>query len=477
MAVKPPVGVQLASPTVRPVSASATAPQATYASLDVGKSGGVIPMVEFVDAPVAPLNLDQAIETAWRMNPRLAAMRERIAEAEGGRTVARADLFPDAKGSFRHLQGTPGDHPFVVPTMPNYLGVIAPGVISDRFERAELSVQWIMWDFGRLGGKIGQASAEVEIARLQFQRAQQSVAFDVTAAYFSVLRSQADTRIAEEAVARADSMLRDARNYFRRGTGIRNDVLRADVLLAETRLNLVKARTGVAAAVATLNQSMGINVSCPTRVVDQVDEPPFRLSLPECLQLAADNRDEFRVVLSAIRSSRLGMDVAQAEFMPRVLVAGTALSQNAHNFGNETLVAGGVNLELTLFEGGRRIGKMREAEAGVRDKVAQGKEICDRIAYEVNLAFLEIQDARQRIDLTRTTVAQANENLRVVRSLLEKGDATPTELVDAVLSITRAQQNYASALYDYKTSLARLTYATGLPNTPGLSASLFVAAL
>ena len=78
-------------------------------------------------------------------------------------------------------------------------------------------------------------------------------------------------------------------------------------------------------------------------------------------------------------------------------------------------------------------------------------------------AFLLIEDARQRIALSRTAVAAASENLRVVRNLAEKGDATPTEVVDGELAMIRAQQDYFTALYDYQTALARMAYAAGMP--------------
>ncbi|MBX3413984.1 MAG: TolC family protein [Pirellulales bacterium] len=425
-------------------------------------------------APAGPLTLEMAIDLATQYSPRLGVMRARIAAAEGGREVAMADFFPEAMGTLRHIEGDPGSHPFVLPTMTTEVGGFAPSGASDRFDRAELGVQWILYDFGRTSGRVGQARTAVEIARLQLDRARESVTFDVTKAYFSVLQAQANTRIAEEGVALASSTLRDARNYFRRGAMIRNDVLRADVLLAEMQLNLVRAQTERGAAVAALNQAIGTNVSCPTTVVDRTEEPAFRLPLADCLQLAADNRDEFRVAINEIRGTNYGIGVAKAEFMPRILVGGVALQQDADGLPHDkTSAIGGVSLELALFEGGRRIGKLRTAQAEMRGAIALGREICDRIAYEVNLAYLAIQDARQRVELSRTTVAQASENLRVVQRLLEHGDATPTELVDAVLTMTRAKQNYATALYDYQTSLARLAFATGLPNTPGLSASLF----
>src|SRR5581483_2441962 len=133
------------------------------------------------------------------------------------------------------------------------------------------------------------------------------------------------------------------------------------------------------------------------------------------------------------------------------------------------LTTAGLNIELGLFEGGRRLGRLRTAEADVRLALAQGKEICDRIAYEVSVAYFAIDDARQRIELARTAMMQATENLRVVRNLIERGDATPTDVVDGELALTRAQQNYYTALYDYQTALARLAYAVGAPVPDGMA--------
>jgi len=69
------------------------------------------------------------------------------------------------------------------------------------------------------------------------------VAYNVALHYFGVLRAEADLRVAEEAVRRAEVDLRDAKNFLRRGTGIRNEVLRAEVFLAESKLELIKTRT------------------------------------------------------------------------------------------------------------------------------------------------------------------------------------------------------------------------------------------
>ncbi len=157
--------------------------------------------------------------------------------------------------------------------------------------------------------------------------------------------------------------------------------------------------------------------------------------------------------------------------MPKIYAGGVGLHLDSNELRNANLAAVGLNIEMPLFQGGRRIGKVQIAESETRAAVAHGKEICDKIAFEVQTAYLLIDDARQRIDLARTAVAGATENLRVVRGLFAKGDATPTDVVDGELALTRAQQDYYTAQYDYQTALARLAYAVGLPVLSDLSAT------
>jgi outer membrane protein len=418
------------------------------------------------------LSLEQAIELALASNPTLEVFDERVAAAEGGQTASFASFLPESRLLYRHIESSPGTETFALPTMPtNLVGNIAFGGQSDRFDLTELHLQWTLCDFGRRAGRYGQAKVAVQIARLQYQRARQTVAFNVAARYFAVLQAQATMQVAEEAVRRAEVDLRDARNFLRRGTKIRSDVLRAEVFLAESKLALIKARTARGVAVAGLNQAIGINVSDATAIVDRPSAPPFALALDRCLQLAVANRQEFGVVLDTIRSARLGVDVARADFMPKVLVGGVAANEDSNPHEHADVVSGGLSIELTLFEGGRRVGHVRTAEAEARGATAQGKEVCDRISYEVNVAYLSIAEARESIAQASAAISAATENLRVVRGQVGQGDVSPTDVVDAEWALTRAQQSYYIALYDYQIALVQLAYADGLPILSNLTGS------
>lgn len=60
--------------------------------------------------------------------------------------------------------------------------------IQTGYELAELKLQWLICDFGRRSGLYHQAGLGVEIAQLQSDRAYQTVASEVSTAYYQVLR-------------------------------------------------------------------------------------------------------------------------------------------------------------------------------------------------------------------------------------------------------------------------------------------------
>jgi outer membrane protein len=410
------------------------------------------------------LTLAAAIDLAYRANPMLQAARANIDLAKAGKEIAFAGFLPQVDLGFRNIVGTTDPSGYVLPTMATDIGNVAYGGAAEQFRTAELRAQWTLWDFGRTTSRFGQSIIMEEIAGLQYVRSQQTIGFDVATAYFEALQARASADIAEEAVRRAKSVLRDAKNYLHRGTNIRNDVLRAEVFVKEMDLAVVKARTAEGIALAKLNRAIGINPSETTQVVELADAPPFEQPLAECLQMAVENRREFGVVERGIAKAKLGENIAESQFMPRVVVGGLGSVQQMEQpdrFAQHA--SAGLGIELGLYQGGKRIGEMRESKAEVCLAIARGKEVCDQIAYEVKVAYLTIDDARERIKVSRAAVAQASENIRVVRSLFDHGDAIATDVIEAELTMTRAQQGYLIALYDYQTALARLAYALGLP--------------
>jgi outer membrane protein TolC len=403
--------------------------------------------------------LETAIGFALENNPRLRVARAAIEEARGNRQAAFAPFLPTATfygTAFWGNNPTTPSSGFALP-LPEFSD--APGY--QTYQVAELYLQWTIWDFGRRQGRYEQAGLRLDIAGLQAYRTDQTVAFDVAVAYYRVLFTQATRKVAEQAVREAESILQLTRNLYNGGVVTKDSLLRAEVQLSQDRQFLVAARSAESVALAGLNFAMGRNVSAAIDVAEVGDEAPFALSLAEGLQLAVDNRREFQVARKAIEFALQGQRVARAEFAPKVYAQGVASEEGGHQTLTGPTETGAIIFAWRLFDGGARLGNARTATAEVGSAVGQAQLVADTIAYEVNQAYYAVDDARQRIVLARTSIAQAEENLRLVINKYKAGDATPTDVVDAETASTRAQQSYYTALYDYLTAIARLEYAMG----------------
>ncbi len=155
------------------------------------------------------------------------------------------------------------------------------------YAQTKLGLEWILYDFGRTGGRCRQAVARERIAELQGVRADQTVAFDVAAAYLDVLLARASRRVQEEAIRCAEAILADTRTRREAGVVLREDVLRADVQLSESREALVLALEAEFDAVARLNNAMGRNAGLPLEVIDLEAQPPLPRALAHFLEQAA----------------------------------------------------------------------------------------------------------------------------------------------------------------------------------------------
>jgi outer membrane protein TolC len=426
-----------------------------------------------------PLTLAGAIDLAYRSQPRLRAQLETIAQARGAQQIAFSAFLPVVAGRYdvggfslgagglAAQVGKPQNFNF----LPG-IGAVPIGLnLGTTFELAELNVQWLLLDFGRRLGVYEQAKLSLDIAGLQTERAHQTVANEVAVAYYNVLRSQALRRTAQDALRRAEEELADARKREREGVIEREVVLRAEVQTAEYRQEFHAATEAEFVALAGLNLAIGLKCNVPLRVVEPTNVPPLTTSLADCLQTAIQQRREFYVVQRTVEIATAGGRVARAQFAPKVVADGTLLDlQQQQMNGHVDLRLGFIRLEWVLFDGGRKIAATRVADSQVRQAMAQAESITDQIAFQVNEAYRNAVTAWVGIDDSRPAVDQAGENYRLVQLRLREGAATPTEIADAQASLTRAQQNYLNARYNYLIAMDRLEYAMGVGQTPMIQA-------
>jgi outer membrane protein TolC len=420
-------------------------------------------VVAATDGSEAPqvFSLREAIDFGLENNPRLAAALAAIERARGQENVAFSPFLPEI--DFLTHEGVTS--PALGPASAGATGIIVPTATATHgYAQAELQLQWTLYDFGRTGGRYHQAQARERIAELQSTRARQTVGFDVASAYLLALRAGATRRIQEEAIRRAEATLRDTRSRRAAGVLEKDDVLRAQVQLAAAEEDVDLARQSELTAIAQLNNAMGRNASLPLVLVAWKFEPPLNLSLVQCLEIAATQRAEIGIAREAVAAAQFGRESVEGEFLPKVYTLASVGAVGGSSIVSGAQEGAGLHIDLPLYTGGRRHGELRAADAEIRQSLADARTILDEVTLQVTLAHLAATTARRRIERDFPAIVEASENLRLVRNRYRNGHATPTDIVDAEVTLTRAQQRLISANYEYLGALVGLDYA--LENPP-----------
>src|SRR5262245_44063505 len=433
------------------------------------------PAAEPLEGPDAqPMTVLDAVALAFQRQPRLRVFLEGIQQASAQSDIAFAPFLPAVAtgysvGAFDlNVGGAP------VPLGPSQgFTVVPPGFalpvglnVTSGYELADLRLQWLICDFGRRMGRYNQSKLAVDLHALQTDRAYQTVANEVEVAYYNVLRTQALQRVAQESVVRDQDELEVAEKLAKGGVIEREKVLRAEVKLAESNRLKDLSEEAVGVASAALNLAIGLQPNESVAVMEPADLPTFSLSLPDCLQIAINQRREFQVARRSIQIVQEGTRVAHADFAPRIVGGGELLDlQQSAPRGHADIALGFIKLEWNVFEGGKRVGEKRIASSKVREAMAQAESIADTIAFQVNEAYRRLITSRRGIERARPAVDQATENYRLVRARAASGDATPSEITDAETALTRAQQNYLNSTYDFLSAFAKLDYAMGTTPT------------
>ena len=428
-------------------------------------SPAVPPPVDSEPPPPADvLPLPEAIAYGLRHNPRLAQVQAQVAASREGVRIAFAPFLPGI--NFNSVFAA-----YNLPILPGGAFVAASlnrGTFA--YSLAEFNVQYTLIDFGRRTGNYQQAKGRASIEGLLYDRARQTVAFDVTTAYFTLLQAKAQVYVLEEAARRAGEFNRDANSRREGGTIDPESVLRSDVDVSRAGEELVAGRQGVLDADALLNQALGRACATPVGVVDVRRRPDFCDSREACLRRAAEIRPEIETARVETDVAVSGVRIARGAALPKIYVNASLIQADLEGVLDRLVEGIGINVDQTLFAGGARVAAIRQARAQVQAAAAGLRVILDNVSTEVNLAYNAIATDRERIRLSATAARQARENLRVVVVRFNNGDAIPTEVIDAQTALTSAEVRYYNAAYGYLANLARLNYAQGADLDPLVAA-------
>jgi len=305
----------------------------------------------------------------------------------------------------------------------------------------------------------------VDISKTNVESAKRDIAFQVRTGYFTILRTLKLRDVAEQTVKQFNAQLEVAKAFFDVGIVAKNDVLQAEVSVANSRQTLVRAENDLAVAKSSFNTLLRRDVNIPFTVVDILEYKAFALSFEESLQEALRQRQEIKNAELAIRQAQENVKIARSGFFPTVSISG-----NYNRFSEGVALSGDITSDrltfqtlatFTLWNWGNTAYKVGESKVQVSQAQDVKGEILDSITLEVKQGYLNMLTAEKNIFTAQKAVEQAEENLRMNEERYKYQVATATDVLIAVTLLEQTRTNYYSALADFNIAKAQLERAMG----------------
>ena len=409
-------------------------------------------MVMFPSAGHA-LTLEEGLQIVAATGRDVKIARSDEDAARSAVSLARSPWLPsvDLYGNETWLQYQPQVKfgPNVVPTS------------QDRYLTYGVRATQLLYDFGKTSSFIDAATFGLQSKEIETLRAKNRSALEFIIAYLDLLESEKLLQVAAEEVKQYEAHKRDAEVRYDAGVVTKNDVLQADVTLADSRQRYLTAENLRSIRASRVNSLLLRPLNGAMEPEEIRKSPSSGISLEAAWTAAEVESPEIRVIDASIRSKEESIKSTQAEYLPSFyLSGGYEYLENQYMVNQYTwsLIAG---VNINLSSGGASSAKIHIGKSELASLRITRDKIVDAVRLDVQEAYLNLQTSAQKIEVTKTAVAQAEENLRLQRLRYQEGAGTAIELLDAVTLLSAARTNTWSAQYGFERAEAGLLYSMG----------------
>jgi outer membrane protein len=422
--------------------------------------------VGFSDEGSKPLTIEECLQLALKNSALLDAAREGVREAHARKNEAFSGFLPRLSTSYGYTRlNTPPsfNFPGIPPLIPSSTMITGT---EDNYNWA-LEIRQPLFAGGGIvaGYEIGRIGEE--LARTSEATVKLETIKEVKTAYFRILKAEKMLDVAKQTVEGLRSHRDQAQIFYNLGLIPRNDVLTAEVELANGSQLLLKAQNSVELSKASLNILLRREINAPLRVEDILKYLPFDKSWDDCLKITLENRTEIKAYDLQIAQTQYIVKQAKSEYFPTV-----NFLANYSRFGDGPDVSGSAyksqeSWYMTLianwniWDGGRTKNRLEASMSREKQAVYTSLTVRDRIILELKNAYLLVKEAEKQISTSKEAVGQAEENMRITKERYREQVARATDVIDAQTILTRAQSEYFNALGDYHLNLAELDRVTG----------------
>ena len=407
------------------------------------------------------LTLHDAINRALQYNLGTIESGENATIARGQRLLALSNLLPQVSAGVNENVNQTSVAELGIKNVPQIPRVIGPF----SYSTVDASVSATLFNFSSIQRFRAARTAE-DAAKLSYQDTLDAVTLVVGNSYLQVIEAGSRIEAQKAQLRNAKALYDQALDSFQAGTAPKIDVTRTEVQLHTEQYNLSVARNNFDIVKLNLARAIGLPLGQQFDLADQLPysdiNPP---TVDDALKQAYNSRSDFRSVLNSQKAAERELSAAKGERYPVIAMNGDYSdvgSTFGHSNGNFSVDAG---VRVPLFTGGRIKGDITEAEASLRQRKAEAENIRGQVDYDVRTSYLNLNAAKEQVDVAKRNVDLANESLARSKDRFTSGVTDSVEVVQAEQALASANDQYITSVYNHSAAKLALARALGIART------------
>ncbi len=415
------------------------------------------------NAPTATqrLTLEQAVALAIKQNPTEQIAILNAAESVQDKNISRADLLPQANlrvadsANRVNLRAQFGGEPLVPgASLPGHIGPYQLFSAGPTFGSSIIDLS--LW-------KRYQASrANVTASKADSLSTREQVILLVVSQYIGTLRAVANVEASRSRVELAQALYDQAADLQKEGVGTGIDTLRANVELQNEKQVLIEAENDRDSSLFGLSKLLNLD---PRQKIELADSLSFfdtpQPEVETSIDSALSSREEWKAIEAREKVAKLEKQSSQYQRLPSLRFDG-----NWAYFG--TTINNGIptyqyqaSVDMPIFTSGRIKAEITKSDLELQKLEQQKADLRNQIALDVKTSLLNLQSARNEVQVANLGVQLAKEEVDQARDRFRAGVANNIEVISAQDSLSRANDNQIAALYRFNQARADFARAIG----------------
>ena len=318
-----------------------------------------------------------------------------------------------------------------------------------------------------VGGQIvnGNRLADIgkQVAELQAELQTKDLLQKVTENYYQIVKLKLNLATIRSAQEQLHAIYREVQSYVDAGVTTRNDLLRVRLelqRLSSDSLTVGNAHHVMCLLLAQQTGMAGEKIDVQDMALADIESPlNYYISPDE----AVAARQELALAQKGVEAGKLKVRMERGKHLPTVAVGLTVsnvglggLSEGAKSMMDSNItngmVFGTVSVPITSWWGGSHA--IRREKLALQQSQNQLQDAREQLIIDIESSWSSLMEAYKQIDIARTSMAEATENMRMSMDKYRSGTEILSTLLESQTLLRESMSRFASAQATYMTKRA-----------------------